>query len=170
MADLSHYLELLGVGPDATMQEISATYYVMVERFPKNPTEEEEEAIKQLQHAFSIVRRAYAGRVAPRRSAFSARTFMTVIAALAMLGGSAFAVLNASAIQIMMNRHEVGDVLRWKNQTESYGTVVGYDEQHRFHTGPPAAAFEIRLTGKEKTVWIGERLAVKGMVTIDPAD
>ena len=170
MADLSHYLELLGVEPDATMQEISTHYFVMIKKFPENPTEEQEEAIKELQHAFSIVRRAYAGHVAARPSTFSARTFLAVVAVLAILGGSAFAVLNASAIQIMMNRHEVGDVLRWKNQNEPYGTVVGYEEQHLFHAGPPSAAFEIRLTGEEETIWIGERLAVKGMVRTDPAD
>jgi len=152
------------------MQEISTHYFVMLEKFPKNPTEEEEEAIRELQHAFSIVRRAYSGRVVASRSASSSRTFMAVVATLAILGGSTFAVLNASAIQIMLNRHEVGDVLRWKNQTEPYGTVVGYDEQHRFHAGPPGAAFEIRLTGKEDTVWISERLAVKGMVRTDPSD
>jgi hypothetical protein len=65
-----------------------------------------------------------------------------------------------------LTRHDPGAVLRLRDGEAPYGTVMAYDAAHRFHTGRPTPAYEIRLPSGE-TVWLSARVVAKGMVAME---
>lgn len=164
---LAHYREILGVDPGATLEEINTAYYLHLEKFPENPTEEEEAFQQQLRHAYSVLKRTHI-EPKPRKVLLNRRFLMPVLGLLLVVLGVTLVVMNYSTIQMMVTRYEPGDVLRWRSHQEPYGEVVRYEAEHRFHTGQPSGAYEIRLSGKDETIWVSERLVVKGMMPVAP--
>ena len=67
-------------------------------------------------------------------------------------------------------RPDAGDIVRWENEASPYGQIVRYESDHRFHTGEPSAAYEIRLADTGETVWLSHRVVVKGMTEMDPQE
>jgi hypothetical protein len=166
-----HYLDVLGVKPGATLDEIHTAYYLHVERFQDNPTEEDLEHQRKVQHAYAVLRRAYDPSVGPPPAVSAgagrgARKWLAVGAVLAVVGAGVLLVLNYSTIRVHMTDVEPGTVLRVKDQAVPYGTVVGFDPAHRFHTGQPAPAYEIRRSDSGETVWLSKRVVVKGMIAV----
>ena len=94
---------------------------------------------------------------------------MPAMLALALVLGVTYVAMNYQEVRLMLVRYEPGDVVRFKHEESPYGKVLRYDPEHRFHAGEPAGAYEIALSGKDETVWLSERIVVKGMVPIAPA-
>jgi hypothetical protein len=162
---LAHYRKILDVDPDATLEEINTAYYLQLEKFPENPTEEEA-FLQKLRQAYSVLKRTYTDPK-PSKALVDMRILMPVLGVLLVVLSVALVVMNYSTIQMMVTSYEPGDVLRWRSHQEPYGQVLRYEAEHRFHTGRPSGAYEIRLAGKDETVWVSERLVVKGMMPVD---
>ena len=62
-----------------------------------------------------------------------------------------------------MVHYDNGTVVALKGRSEPYGRIVGFEPVHRFPAGNPSSAYEIRLEGRDTTVWVSERLVVNGM-------
>jgi hypothetical protein len=163
---LARYLQMLDLRPGASLDEVNTAYFTVVEKFPENPTEEDEARTQELRRAYDILRRAY---VPPQKKVievlFDNRLIVPLMsfAAAAFLGVLIYA--NRGTIKIKMTRYEPGAVLRLKSASAPFGTIVGYEAAHRFPAGAPGAAYEIRLDGKQETLWVSERLVVNGMDT-----
>jgi hypothetical protein len=176
MADrMTHYLSLLGVQPGATLDEINASYYCLLEQFPDNITEVEDARLAELQHAYSIVRRYYVeDEVRPKRkkkrSSDTTLSSVAVGGTLAVIMAVVLVILNFSTLRLAVVRYEPGDIVRWENETTPYGQILRYESDHQFHTGKPARAYEIRLAGTGETVWLSHRVVVKGMTEMDPQE
>jgi hypothetical protein len=167
MADttMDRYLNLLGLEPGATLDEVTTTYYSHLEKLSKNPTEEDERLLQQLKHAYACLRRAYVPPPPKGLSvAVNTRVLFPVMAVLAVVLGAALFMMNRGNIKMMITRYEPGVVLRWEGQSAPYGQVVAYDARHRFSTGGPSAAYQIRLADKNETIWLSERIVVKAML------
>ena len=162
---LNRYLETLGLKPGASLDEVSTAYYTLVKKFPENPTEEQEARINELRHAYGLLRRAYVPKEKKVLAVLAnRRLLLPVMGVLSLLLLGVAVAMNYSTIKLKMTHYETGAVLRLKNGSEPYGQVVGYESRHRFPAGNPAAAYAIRLSGRDETVWVGERLVVNGMV------
>ncbi len=48
--------------------------------------------------------------------------------------------------------------------------MLRFDKQHRFHTGNPVQAYEVRLAATGETVWLTKRVIIKGMTPMIPPD
>lgn len=166
-----HYLDVLGVKPGATLDEIHTAYYLHVEKFAHDPTERDIEEQRKLQHAYAVLRRAYEPSEGPP-AAFSAgigretRKWLAVATVVAVVGAGALLYMNYATIRLHLTDVAPGTVLRVKDQAVPYGTVVGFDPTHRFHTGQPVPAYEIRRSDSGETVWLSKRVVVKGMVAV----
>jgi hypothetical protein len=171
---MTHYLSLLGVKPGAELEQINAAYYCVLEQFPENPTEEEDAQLQELQHAYSIVRRHYVGdapRLKRKKSVdIDGWGAVAVGGTLALVMAIVLLILNFSAVQLALTRYEAGDIVRWEDEQSPYGQILRYEAEHRFHTGEPSAAYEIRLAATGETVWLSHRVVVKGMTEMDPND
>jgi len=165
-------LKLFGLPPGASFKQITACYYARIEKLddlgPKGPHQAEKQ---RLDHAFQILKRAYASPKKPMAQVGSARrnprekSVMFTIGLFVMLVAAAiFLVMNYDDIKVRTSNYEVGEVVRWKNSDDPYGKIVRFSRQHFFPTGNPAPAYEIQLEGQLETVWLGERLVEKGMV------
>jgi hypothetical protein len=161
---LSRYLDLIGLRAGASLDEINTAYYTVVKRFPENPTEEDEARMQELRRAYEILRRAY---VPPKQKSLTAlldrRLMMPVLGMVVAASLGSVLYLNRGTIRLKLNHYEPGVVLRLNSAMNPFGTVVGYEAQHRFAAGAPGAAYEIRLDGRQETVWVSERIAVNGM-------
>jgi len=173
---MTHYLSLLGAKPGATLEQINAAYYCVLEQFPENPTEEEDAQLRELQHAYSIVRRHYSEhapkRKSKRKDPIELGRWGGVAAGGTLVLGMAIVllILNFSTVELALTRYEAGDIVRWENEASPYGQIVRYESDHRFHTGEPSAAYEIRLADTGETVWLSHRVVVKGMTEMDPQE
>ena len=168
MADrLDRYFELLGLTPGVSKDEINTTYYMLIEKFPKNPTEEEEAQLQEVKHAFTILQRNYTATEPKRRIGFKPRTMLPILGTLVLVLGITFVVMNYQDIRLMVVEYQPGDVVRFKDKDVSFGTLLRYDPEHQFHTGPPTPAYEIRLADKEETIWLSDRIVIKGMIVVD---
>ena len=165
---LTVYLETLGLKPGASLADVNTTYYMLIKKFPENPTEEEEAQLQKVKHAYDLLRRTYVPeKRKPLQDLVSRRYLVPAIGALAAILLVVLVAMNYSTIRMKMTRYEPGAVLRLKDQAVPFGEVVGFEAQHRFPTGNPSPAYSIRLSGKEETVWISQRLVVNGMVPAD---
>jgi hypothetical protein len=167
MADttMDRYLNLLGLKPGVTLDEVTTTYYSHLEKLSKNPTEEDEQRLQQLKHAYACLRRAYVPPAPKGLSvAVDKRVLFPVMGVLAVVLGGALIVMNRGNIKMMVTRYEPGVVLRWEGKTAPYGQVVAYEADHHFHAGSPSGAYQIRLADKDETIWLSERIVVKAML------
>jgi hypothetical protein len=167
-----HYLETLGVKRGASMDEIHTAYYLLIEKYSHNPTEDEAEEQLKLQHAYNILCRSYEepeptspGDAAER----SSKLGLKIAIALLVVSIPAVVAMNFSALKLQMTEIDPGTVVRLKDSNAPYGTILRYDPAHRFHTGRPLPAYEIQLRGGDGTVWLSKRVVVKGMVPVKPA-
>ena len=64
MADavLSRYWTLLGLQPGTKLEQLETQYYLLVEKAPKNPTEEDQKRLNDMHHAYGVLRRALESR------------------------------------------------------------------------------------------------------------
>ncbi len=161
---LARYFAILGVRPGATKDEINTIYFALLEQFPENPTEEEEARLQDVKHAYSILQRNYRPVVKRESVALKLRILVPVLGLTVLVLGGVFCALNYQSIRLAVVKYQPGDVVRWNNQSEPYGKVLRYDPTHRFHTGEPSAAYEIRLNDKDETIWLSERIVIKAMV------
>jgi hypothetical protein len=166
------YLDILGVKRGATMDEIHTAYYLLIEKYAHNPTEDEAEEQLKLQHAYNILCRSYEEpeeRSPAHTTERSPKLLLKIAGALLVLGIPGLVAMNYSALKLRMADVEPGTVVRLKDSNAPYGTILRYDPAHQFHTGEPTPAYEIRLRNGEETVWLSKRVVVKGMVAVDPA-
>jgi hypothetical protein len=162
---VSRCLATLGLKPGATLDEVNTTYYTLIRRFPENPTEEEEALVQGIRHAYALLRRAY---VPPEKKVLAVvmnrRILLPSLAVLTVLLLGALVAMNYNTLRLKMTHYEAGEVVRLKDRSEPYGQIVGYESRHEFPTGTPSAAYSIRLSGRDETVWVSERLVVNAMV------
>lgn len=162
---LEQYRKVLGVDADATLDEINTTYFHWLEKIPENPTEAEEQLQLRLKHAYSVLKR---NCVTPSRAVLHfEKRHLLPIAALLLVASVTFLALNWSDLKMMVTHYAPGEVLRWQNQDAPYGEIVRYEKTHQFHSGKPSPAYQIRLLNEDRTVWLGERLVIKGMAPFD---
>jgi len=162
---ISRCLATLGMKPGATLDEVNTTYYTLIRRFPDNPTEEEEARVAAIRHAYGLLRRAY---VPPQKKGLKAvldrKILLPAMAVMTVLLMGAMVALNYHTLRLKLTHYNTGAVVRLKDKQEPFGQIVGFETRHQFPTGAPAAAYSIRLTGREETVWVSERLVVNAMV------
>jgi len=163
---LARYWDTIGLKPGADVEKLDTTYYLLVEQVPKDPTEEETRRQEELGHAYAVLRRSLVARdsrvavarAAPRRD----RRQVAAVVAL-VLGAVVLLLLNLGNLKTAVISYHAGDVLHVKGQTSVYGTVLGFERDHRFHTGPPSPAYQVRLAGSDEVIWVSERVVEKGM-------
>jgi hypothetical protein len=166
---LHYYYQLLGLEPGATLDEVNTAYYSLVERFSESPSDEDLEVEQRIRHAYAVLRRSFEGQTsAPEPASRRGRTF-AVIALLAAVLVTGFVLANLSRLSLMITHFDYGDVLRWQNKQSPYGVVVGYSDDHRFRTGAPTPAYEIRPVDSDETVWLSKRVVVRAMRKVDAA-
>ena len=161
---MNRYRTVLGVRSDADMDAINTTYFLLIDKLSANPTEEEAKRLQEVQHAYSMLRRAKA-QIAEDVSAAKAleerpRTSLRSLGVAAGMLATLVIVLlamNAGRIRLAMIDHKPGAVLFVRGQTTPFGTVVGFSDHHQFASGAPTPAYEIQPDGKTETVWVGER-------------
>lgn len=168
--NLDRYFEILNLQPGASKDEINTAYYAILERLPENPTEEESEHIQQIKHAWSILQRNYRPVARQRVVARKRRGLVPMLGLTAMVLAIVFFTLNYQSIRLAVVEYQPGDVVRWTNKSEPYGKVLRYDPMHRFHAGEPSPAYEIRLEGKDESIWLSERIVIKAMVPMDSGE
>ncbi len=165
---LEQCLNLLGVNPGASLEEINTAYFMILKRLPENPTEEDEEYQNHVVQAYAFIKRSYVPPPAVRVRLPLDRSFLTPVAiVLVIVLAVSVLVMNFGTLRVMMTRYEPGVTLRWRNQTETYGQVVAYEPGHRFENGEPFAAYQIRLAAHDEKIWLSENLVVRGMVQVE---
>jgi len=169
-AQQQHYLDVLGVKPGATLDEIHTAYYLHIERFAQDPTEEDLEEQRKLQHAYAVLRRAYDPSEASPKVTTGAggdtRKWVTIAVVLAVVGAAALCAVNYSTIRLHLSEVEPGTVVKLKDRTAPYGTVLEFDDAHRFHVGQPVPAYKIRRADTGEIEWLSKRVVFKGMVAV----
>jgi hypothetical protein len=168
-----HYLDILGVKRGATMDEIHTAYYLLIEKYSHNPTEEEVEEQLKLQHAYNILCRSYdepEERSTADKTGRDSKLLLKIGAFLLIVGIPALVAMNLSALKLRMADVDPGTVVRLKDSNAPYGTVLRFDPAHKFHVGKPAPAYQIQLRGSEEKVWLSKRVVVKGMVPVEAAE
>ncbi|HYV20839.1 MAG TPA: J domain-containing protein [Verrucomicrobiae bacterium] len=161
---VARYLEVLGVGPNASFDAINTAYYTLIKRFPENPTEEDEARLQEVKRAYDILKRNYQPKEEKSfHFAFDKKVALPLLAVtvVAMLAG--LVALNWKNLRLKMVHYNAGTVVALKGHSEPYGQITGYEAMHRFPAGNPSAAYEMKLDGRETTVWVSERLVVNGM-------
>lgn len=165
---VGRYLEVLGLGPNATFDAINTAYYTCIKRFPENPTEEDEARLQEVKRAYDILKRNYQPKGARTFSlslslSLNRKTTLPLLGAvtLVLLGG--LVALNWKNLRLKMIHYDAGTVVALKGKPEPYGTITGYEAMHRFPAGNPSPAYELKLEGRDTSVWVGERLVVNGM-------
>ncbi len=161
---MQRYYEVLGLKNGATLDAINTAYYMLVKRFPENPTEEDEARLQEIKRAYELLKRTH---VPAKRKVvkvlLSRRLLIPVMSVLIVISLAALVAVNWSAIKLSMTHYEPGAVLRLKDQGQPYGEVTGFDPRHKWDVGNPSPAYSIRLQGTQDVVWVGERLVVNGM-------
>jgi curved DNA-binding protein CbpA len=160
---LNRYLEVLRLRPGATLDEVNTTYYTIIKKFPQNPTEEEEQRLQELKHAYDMLRRSYAPKEKGIEVLLNKRLLIPTLSVLSVVLIVALVALNYGTIKLKMTHYNTGAVLRLKSENQPYGEVVGFEARHAFPIGNPSAAYAIKLAGGQQTVWVSERLVVNGM-------
>jgi hypothetical protein len=158
---------VLGVARNASFDAINTAYFTYIKRFPENPTEEEEARLQEVKRAYDCLRRGYQPKVEKRARLQIDKRLIAPLAAVAVLALLVGAVaLNWSTLRVKMVRYQSGTVLSLKGQGLPFGQVIGYESSHRFETGSPSGAYQLRLQEGGTEVWVGERLVVNGMTPV----
>jgi len=161
---VGRYLETLGLGPNATFDAINTAYFTCIKRFPQNPTEEDEARLQEVKRAYDILKRNYKPKETKSfHLAFDRRTSLPLLGVAAAVMLAVLVSMNWKTLRLKMIHYDNGTVVALKGHSEPYGQIVGYESVHRFPAGNPSAAYEMKLDGRDMTVWVSERLAVNGM-------
>jgi hypothetical protein len=161
---LQRYFEVLGLKSGANLDAINTSYYMLVKKFPENPTEEDETRLQEIKRAYEMLKRTHVPEKAKAIKVLAnKRLLIPVMSALIVVSLAVLIRFNWGAIKLSMTHYEPGAVLKLKGQGEPYGQVTGFDPQHKWDTGNPSPAYSIRLQGSQDVVWVGERLVVNGM-------
>lgn len=165
-AALSRYWSILGLPPDASVEQIDTQYYVLIEKLPENPTEEEERQFEEIRRAYAVLRRACATRETKglRRisSAFAARAGLVLGAGL-LVGGIFVLAVNYKSLAVRFTEVPAGTELRVKDSNKFWGTVLEFRRNHTFAAGNPGPAYKVRMAETGEEVWVGERIVELGM-------
>lgn len=165
-AALNRYWTLLGLTPGTPVEQLETHYYLLVEKAPKNPTEDDQKRLDEMHHAYGILRRALQSRAkagALARANSFVRRRIALVSTLAVAGCVALVALNWTAIQVATRQYESGDVVRIRGAVAPFGTIEGFVEAHRFENGSSAPAYVIRKTGGNETVYVQERTVEMAM-------
>jgi hypothetical protein len=169
---LGRHWKTLGIPPTDDVQQLETTFYLMVEKFSRNPTEEDEIQRVELHRAYAVLRRSLLARgpievqaVATESVSLTARqkTAAGIAAAISVAG---LLYLNFGTLKLGWVRYEPGTVVRLAHESAPYATVIRFDPAHRFQVGGPTRAYELKLAGSEAPVWLSERVVEKGMVPL----
>ena len=161
---VARYLEVLGVGPNASFDAINTAYYTAIKRFPENPTEEDEARLQDVKRAYDILKRNYQPKEEKSfHFAFDKRVALPLLGVTAAVMLAGLVALNWSTLRLKMVHYNAGTVVALKGHSEPYGQITGYEPMHQFPAGNPSGAYELKLDGRETTVWVSERLVVNGM-------
>jgi len=161
---VARYLEVLGVGPNASFDAINTAYYTMIKRFPENPTEEDETRLQEVKRAYDILKRNYQPKEEKSfHLAFDKKFALPLLGVTAVVLLAGLLALNWKNLRLKMVHYNPGTVVALKGHSEPYGQITGYEAVHRFPAGNPSGAYEMKLDGRETTVWVSERLVVNGM-------
>lgn len=162
---LARYWEALGLKPGTDLEKLDTTYYLMVEKFPKDPTEEEQHRLQELGHAYAVLRRSCVAKetaATTRRSRTQPSRRPAVMGALLLAGCAVLAMMNMGDLRRMFVSYNSGDVVRLRGHSTPYGTVNGYERRHSFGAGEPGPAYQIQLASGE-SVWLSAAVVEKGM-------
>ncbi len=127
---LARYWEALGLKPGADLEKLDTTYYLMVEKFPKDPTEEEQRRLQELGHAYAVLRRSCVAKetaATVRRGRPRTSKRPIVMGALLAAGLATLAIMNMGDLRRMLVSYNAGDVVRLRGHSDPYGTVRGYE-------------------------------------------
>jgi hypothetical protein len=165
-AVLNRYWTTLGLPPGTALEQLETHYYLLVEKAPKNPTEEDQKRLNEMHHAYGVLRRALesrakAGALAKMNSFVRRR--IALVSTVAIAGCVALVYLNWTAIQVATRQYESGDVVRIRGAAEPFGTIEAFVEQHRFDNGRSAPAYVIRKADSEEIVYVQERTVEMAM-------
>jgi hypothetical protein len=164
---VGRYLEVLGVGSNASFDAINTAYYTAIKRFPENPTEEDEARLQEVKRAYDILKRNYQPKAERSlRFALDKKVALPLLGVAAVVLLAGLVALNWKTLRLKMVHYEQGTVVALKGHPEPYGQITGYESMHRFPAGNPSAAYEMKLDGRETTVWVSERLVVNGMLPL----
>ena len=97
------------------------------------------------------------------RFAFDKKVALPLLGVTAVVLLAGLLALNWKSLRLKMIHYEKGTVVVLQGHPEPYGQITGYESMHRFPAGNPSAAYEMKLDGRETTVWVSERLVVNGM-------
>jgi len=161
---VARYLEVLGVGPNASFDAINTAYYTVIKRFPENPTEEDEARLQEVKRAYDILKRNYQPKEEKSfHFAFNKKAALPLLGVTAVVLLAGLVALNWKNLRLKMVHYNAGTVVALKGHSEPYGQITGYEATHHFPAGNPSGAYEMKLDGRETTVWVSERLVVNGM-------
>jgi hypothetical protein len=161
---MARYLEVLGVGPNASFDAINTAYYTMIKRFPQNPTEVDEARLQEVKRAYDILKRNYQPKEEKSfHFAFNRKVAVPLLGVTAVALLTGLVALNWKNLRLKMVHYNAGTMVALKGHSEPYGQITGYEPMHRFPAGNPSGAYEMKLDGRDTTVWVSERLVVNGM-------
>ena len=163
---LSRYWSMLGLQPGTTLDQLETHYYLLVEKAPKNPTEDDQKRLHDLHHAYGVLKRAIESRAkagALARMDSFVRRRIALVSTVLVAGCVALVALNWTAIQTATRQYESGDVVRVRGSAEPFGTIESFVDQHRFENGKSAPAYVIRKAGTNETVYVQERTVEMAM-------
>lgn len=165
-AALSRYWSVLELPPGASLEQIDTQYYVLIEKLPENPTEEEERRFEEIRRAYSVLRRACATRESKGlrgiSAAFAARAGLVLGAGL-LVGGILLLAFNYKALSVRLTEVPAGTELRVMDSKTVWGTVLEFQRNHTFAAGNPGPAYRVRLAETGEEIWVGERVVELGM-------
>lgn len=164
-SSLSRYWEMLGLKPGTDVETLDTTYYLLVEKFAKDPTEDDAKLQQGLGHAYAVLRRSCVAKesaVAIQRAAPKSEKRPLVMGGLLTVGIVVLVLMNLGDLRAAFVSYRPGDVLRLKGQSQPYGTVTDYEKTHSFGIGDPAPAYRFQLASGE-SVWLSARVVEKGM-------
>ncbi len=166
---LARYWRALGIPPTDDLQKLDTSFYIVVEKFSSNPTEEEEARRSEMHRAYAVLRRSLAARGPVKSSpaeggGIATRRARVLVGIAAAVGVAGLLWSNLGTLKMRWVRYEPGIVLRLAHTDTPYGTVVRFDPAHQFQVGAPVRAYELRLADGGRTVWLAERIVEKGMV------
>lgn len=161
---LARYWVALGLKPGTRFDQLETHYYLLLEKFPKNPTEDEQRQLDEMSHAFGVLRRACAPKESVTRKTISLAKRKAAAIGFVLVAGSAVLVaMNWKEIRVATSNAPNGATLRVNGKSDVFGTVEGFASHHVFDNGKAGPAYQIRRNGTGEVVWVGERTVELGM-------